>query len=74
MVVSNVHISIYVYIPISHDASLSTREGDEIERSQKREINEGERERERLLTYIHLSLHPYLSFISLLSLLHLMML
>ena len=47
VLVSNVHISIYIFIPISHDVSLSTREGDEIERYQVREMNEGERERER---------------------------
>jgi len=46
--VSNVHISIYIFIPISHDASLSTREGKKIERSEKGEMNEGKRERERL--------------------------
>ena len=54
MVGSNVYISIYIFIPISHDASLSTREGDEIERSQKREMNEGEREGETLNFYTSL--------------------
>ncbi len=49
--VSNFHISIYIFIPISYDASLSTREGDEIERSQKRELNEEKRERETLNLY-----------------------
>jgi hypothetical protein len=48
LVVSNVHISIYIFISISHDASLSTREGDKIERFQKREMKERERERESL--------------------------
>ena len=52
--VSNVPISIYIFIPISHDASLSTREGDEIERSQRREMNEGERERETFNLYTSL--------------------
>ncbi len=41
-------------MPPSHDASLSTREGDEMERSQKSEMNEGEREREALNLYISL--------------------
>ena len=61
VIVSNVHISTYIFIPISHDASLSTREGDEIERSQKREMNEGERERERETLNFYTSLFEYLS-------------
>ena len=56
VLVSNVHISFYIFIPISHDASLSTREGDEIERSLKREMNEGERERERETLNLYTSL------------------
>ena len=62
--VSNVHISIYIFIPISYDASLSTREGDEIERSQKREMNEGERERETLNLYTALFASLYLFYLT----------
>ena len=55
-------ISLFIYVfPVSHDASLSTREGDEIERSQKREMNEGERERERETLNLYTSLFASLS-------------
>ena len=50
IVVSNVHASIYIFISICYDASLSMREGNEIKRFPK-EINKCMRDRETLNLY-----------------------